>query len=610
VAYVVAASDTGIDVAALREHAQRALPGYMVPAGYIALDALPLTASGKLDRRALPAPNLADAAPAALEAPRTPAEQRLAAIWSEVLGVPRMGIHENFFDLGGHSLLATQVTSRILRAFGVRVPLKKLFEAPTIAQLAATLDTCAAARPVEAITPVAREAEMPCSYAQERLWFLSALEGESATYNMPGALRLTGTLDVAALDSSLREIVRRHEVLRTRLVERGGRVVQIIEDGAGSGLPLVDLSGRPDADREEESRRWVQDFVTQPFDLARELPVRFALLRHRVTEHVLLIVMHHVAADGWSLGVLAREAKALYAAYSRGEPSPLPELTIQYADFAAWQRAWLTDEAHRLHRDYWKEQLRGAPMRLDLPMARPRPAVQSFRGATVAFTLDAQTAGQLRDAARRHEVTMYTVLLAAYAAMLHRLSGQDDFVIAAPMASRTRPELEPLIGFFINLLPIRVQLAGRPTFAALTRELQTTVLAAMAHEDLPFEKIVEDYAPERSLAGQTPLSEIVFVLQNWPRAPLHLPGLTIAEEPYESFSSKYDLSMSLDETPEGLFGTLEYATDLFDAAAAGQMADEYLRLLRTIIETPDAQVIEARAHAPSVTNDDFSFQED
>lgn len=610
VAYVVAANETGIDAAVLREHVQGALPGYMVPAGYIALDALPLTASGKLDRRALPAPSFADAAPAALEAPRTPAEQRLAAIWSEVLGVPRMGIHENFFDLGGHSLLATQVISRILRAFGVALPLKKLFEAPTIAQLAATLDTCAAARPVEAITPVAREAEMPCSYAQERLWFLSALEGESATYNMPGALRLTGTLDVAALDSSLREIVRRHEVLRTRLVERGGRVVQIIEDGAGPGLPLVDLSGRPDADREAESRQWVQDFVTQPFDLARELPVRFALLRHRATEHVLLIVMHHVAADGWSLGVLAREAKALYAAYSRGEPSPLPELTIQYADFAAWQRAWLTDEAHRLHRDYWKEQLRGAPMRLDLPMARPRPAVQSFRGATVAFTLDAQTAGQLRDAARRHEVTMYTVLLAAYAAMLHRLSGQDDFVIAAPMASRTRPELEPLIGFFINLLPIRVQLGGRPTFAALTRELQTTVLDAMAHEDLPFEKIVEDYAPERSLAGQTPLSEIVFVLQNWPRAPLHLPGLTIAEEPYESFSSKYDLSMSLDETPEGLFGTLEYATDLFDAATAGQMADEYLRLLRTIIEAPDAQVIEARSHAPSVTSDDFSFQED
>ena len=582
----------------------------MVPARYIALDALPLTASGKVNRRALPEQCATDTAPTVVEAPRTVTERQLASIWSEVLGVASVGIRENFFDLGGHSLLATQVTSRILRAFGVALPLKRLFESPTIAQLAEAIDACSAAHPVAAIMPVARAAEMPCSYAQERLWFLSALEGESATYNMPGALRLTGALDVTALERSLREIVRRHEVLRTRLVERGGRVVQIIESGAELGLPLVDLSSRPDAHREAESRQWMQSFVTRPFDLARELPLRFALLKRGAAEHVLLIVMHHAAADGWSLGVLARETKALYAAYSRGEPSPLPDLAIQYADFATWQRASVTDEAHRAHRDYWKAQLRGAPMRLELPMARPRPAVQSFRGGTVAFSLDADTAGRLRESARRHEVTMYTLLLAAYAAMLHRLSGRDDFVIAAPMASRTRPELEPLIGFFINLLPIRVQLGGRPTFAALMSALQATVLDAMAHEDLPFEKIVEDFAPERSLAGQTPLSEIVFVLQNWPRAPLELPGLTIAEEPYESFSSKYELSMSLDEIPEGVFGTLEYATDLFDAATAGQMVDEYLRLLRTIVEMPDAQVTEAREQARPVTSDDFSFQED
>ena len=622
IAYVVAASGSIVDAAALRRHVEGALPGYMVPAVFVTLDALPLTASGKLNRRQLPVLSAVEApalsgillsldseALTERQAPRTTTERRLGEIWQEVLGLRAPGIHESFFALGGHSLLAARLASRILRAFGVALPLKKLFEAPTIAEIAAALDSATAVAPEAAIPRVRREAEMPCSFAQERLWFLSALEGPSATYNMPCALRLTGTLSVAALEASLGEIVRRHEVLRTRLVQRDGRIVQVIEASARPPLPLLDIGDRTAVDREAEARRRIDEFVRRPFDLARELPVRFALLRHGPADHVLLVALHHVAGDGWSLGVLTREATALYAAYARGEASPLPELPIQYADFAAWQRGRLTADRLRPHRDYWKNQLSGAPERLQLPMTRPRPAVQSFRGATVPFTLGAEETARLRDLARLHGVTLYTILLTAYAAMLYRLSGQDDFVIAAPTANRTRPELEPLIGFFVNQLPIRVRLEGQPTFAALARQLQATVLEAFAREDLPFEKIVEDFAPERTLAGQTPLSEVVFVLQNWPRTPLELPGLRIAQEPYQTFASKYDLTMSLDETPEGLFGTLEYATDLFDAATAVQMVETYRRLLEVIIESPDGQIVDPRPETPSSRSDDFAFDE-
>jgi amino acid adenylation domain-containing protein len=607
IAYVVATAGATVAAAALSNHIKGTLPPHMIPAEFVTLDALPLTASGKLNRRELPKPAFADAARPERQAPRTLAEQQLAEIWQEVLGVPSIGVHENFFDLGGHSLLAAQLVSRILRTFGVWLPLKKLFETSTIAEIAITLQSTAPAGPEAAIVPVRRQPQMPCSFAQERLWFASALEEAGTGYNMPGAFRLIGALDVAALGATLGEIVRRHEVLRTRLVQCDGRVMQIIEDGARPPLPLIELG--PSAAGDARARQLIEELARHPFDLARDLPIRFTLLRQTATDHVLVVVMHHVAADGWSLGVLAREVRVLYAGYAAGKAAPLPDLPIQYADFAVWQRARLTDESCRPLREYWKKQLTGAPMRLDLPMAQPRPAMQSLRGATVAFTLGTEDTGRLRDVARHLGVTLYTVLLTAYAAMLYRLSGQDDFIIGAPTASRTRPEVESLIGFFVNVLPIRVRLSGQPTFAELALQLQGTVLDALAHEDLPFDKIVEDFAPTRTPTPQTPLSEVVFVLQNWPREPLELPGLTITAETYESFSAKHNLTLSIDETPAGLVGALEYATDLFDAAVARQMVDVYLRVAEAIIESADGQLLEPSVHIPPEHNEDFAFHE-
>jgi amino acid adenylation domain-containing protein len=609
VAYVVAAAGATMDAAVLRAHVESTLPPYMLPSAFVVLDALPLTSNGKLNKRALPMPVFTDAAAPAQLAPRTATEDQLARIWRELLGLASVGITESFFDVGGHSLLATRLTSRILATFGVTIPLKRLFETPTIAGIAAMVDASGPRTPASAIPRAPRRPDMPCSFAQERLWYLSALQQHDATYNMPGALRLRGVLDVAALAAALGDLVDRHEVLRTRLIERGGRIVQDIVPNATPDLTVSDLSDWPIGDREAQVSSRINEFARRPFDLARDLPCRFALLRCGPAEHILLIAVHHAAADGWSLGIIAREVTALYASNLSREPSMLPALPIQYADFAAWQRDWLTGENCAALRDYWKVQLAGAPMRPTLPASRPRPLRRSFRGATLPFTVNRALTERLRAAAKEHNVTLYTMLLTAYAATLHRLSGQADFVIATPTAGRSRPEIEPLVGLFVNLLPIRIRISESDTLASLIGRVRDTILDAFSHEALPFEKIVEDFAPERNLSGQTPLSEVVFALQNWPHQPLRMAGLTIVPEIYESFAAKHDLTLSMDDTIERLSGTMDYATDLFELEAVEQMITSFVDCLETVADSIDAPLLEAGTASAAIQTDDFAFNE-
>ncbi|HEX2207809.1 MAG TPA: amino acid adenylation domain-containing protein, partial [Longimicrobium sp.] len=445
VAYV--AGDADADT--LRAHLRQSVPEYMVPSAWVMMEALPLTPNGKLDRRALPPPDLA-AAVDAYVAPRTPVEEVLAGIWAQLLGVERVGVHDDFFQLGGHSLLATRLVWRMGEVFGTEVPVRAVLEAPTVARLAERVEAARGAGAAR-LAPIARAERteaLPLSFAQEGLWFLDQLQPGSAFYNVPEPLRLSGALDVPALERALGEIVRRHEVLRTSLQGRDGGAVQVIAPFAGFSLPVEDLSSL-DADAiQAEAERRTADEAARAFDLAAGPLFRAVLLRLAADEHVLLLTLHHAVTDGWSTGVLHRELGALYAAFAEGRESPLAEPAVQYADYAVWQRARLRGEALERELAWWKERLAGAPALLELPTDHPRPAVQTFRGADEAVVLDADLLAPLQALARAEGATLYMVLLAAFQVLLSKYSGSEDVVVGTPVAGRTRPEVEELIGFF------------------------------------------------------------------------------------------------------------------------------------------------------------------
>ncbi|HEX2081286.1 MAG TPA: condensation domain-containing protein, partial [Longimicrobium sp.] len=482
VAYVVG------EVAAdeVREHLRRSLPEYMVPAAFVVLEALPLTPNGKLDRKALPAPEYAAGAERYV-APRTPVEEVLAGIWAEVLKVERVGVEESFFELGGHSLLATRVVSRVRDVFAIELPLRALFEGPTVAELAkAVKEVRRAELPVlPPVVPVERTGALPLSFAQERLWFIDRLEPGSAVYNMPMARRLGGALDEAALERSLREIVRRHEALRTVFAEVDGSPVQVIAPFDGFALPVEDLSGLGETDREAAVGRRAGEEAARPFDLAAGPLFRAALLRLGGEDHVLLLSMHHIVSDGWSMGVLVRELSALYAAYREGRESPLPELPVQYADYAVWQREQLAGEVLDRQLAYWKERLAGAPGLLELPTDHPRPAVQAYRGATVPFEISLELLERLQALGRSEGATLYMTLLGAFQVLLGRYAGSEDVVVGSPIAGRTRREVEELIGFFVNTLVLRTDLSGNPSFREVLRRVREATLGAYEHQEVP-----------------------------------------------------------------------------------------------------------------------------
>jgi amino acid adenylation domain-containing protein len=592
VAWIVPASEDAPSPAALRAHLRGRLPEYMVPALFQRVDALPRTGTGKVDRRALPAPEAstdADAADGAFDGTAA----QVAAAWREVLGTAPAGPDDNFWDGGGHSLAAMLVLSRIRQRLGVELPVRALFDAPTVAMLAARVDAARAA-PARAAQPILRASgrtgHVPLSFAQERLWFLHQMEPESPFYNIPFAVRLAGALDVNALRGALARIVRRHEALRTTFRADASGSWQVIHPAPDAfALPLADLRALPAEWAEGETLRLMADEAEHPFDLRRDPMLRALLIRVREGEHVLVLNLHHVAGDGWSVGVLFRELAALYGALRDGGPPPPDALPVQYADFAAWQREWLAGDALDAQLAYWRERLEGAPAVLELPTDRARPAVQSHRGEVRAFDVDPQLTARLRALARGADATLFMVLLAAFDLLIHRLSGRDDVVVGSPVAGRVRAETEGLIGFFVNTMALRTDLSGDPTFRELVRRVREGTLEAYAHQDLPFERVVEELHPERTLS-HNPLFQVAFALQNVDMAPVDLPGLTLRLEDVDTGTSKFDMFLSMSEHGGRLRGTLEYATDLWEPATVDRMIGLFQQLLEAAAAHPDRRV--------------------
>ncbi|MET0396662.1 MAG: amino acid adenylation domain-containing protein, partial [Longimicrobiaceae bacterium] len=590
VAYVVPAEGAAPSAAELRARLQGVLPDHMVPAWFAVLKSVPLTANGKVDRHALPAPEAAGHGSAA---PRTVTEEVLAGIWEDVLGVERVGADDSFFELGGHSLLVTRIVSRVRQALEVEVPLRAIFDAPTVSGLARRIDALRSGGS-EAAPPVRRvprDGPLPLSFQQQRLWLMDRLEPGASTYNMPSALRLRGELDTGALRAALGELARRHEVLRTVFAERDGVPVQVVRPGGGPMLPAIDLRGLPGAAPEREALRLAHEEAVRPFDLERGPLLRTVLLRLGADDHVLCVTMHHAVGDGWSLDVLVGEVAALYGAFGRGEPSPLPELPVQYADYALWQREWLGDDELDRQLAYWKERLAGAPPLLELPTDRPRAAGQSAHAGRHAFAVAADTSRGLRSLARHEGTTLFMTVLAAWQALLGRYSGQDDVVVGTPVAGRTQLETEGLIGLFVNMLVLRAELAGEPTWRELLARVRHDALGAFSHQDLPFERLVDALVTARSLT-HAPLFQAVFALGRSRPAPPPLGDAAVRPFGAGAEGLPVDLELMLEDGEDGLAGVLLYREALFDAATIGRMAESLGACLEALAADPSRRFTE------------------
>ncbi|HSS52103.1 MAG TPA: amino acid adenylation domain-containing protein, partial [Thermoanaerobaculia bacterium] len=576
----------------LREHLRSRLPEHMVPSVWMELEALPLTPNGKVDRRALPAPAL-PARAGASTAPRDPQEEILAGLFGQVLGIDGLGVFDSFFELGGHSLLATQLISKVRQVFGREVPLRALFENPTVAGLAAVVAASSRVAsppllPLPRPDLAAGEAALPLSFAQERLWFLEQLEPGSAFYSMPSALRIEGRLSGPVLEAVLREIVQRHESLRTTFGNRDGRPFQRFAPRLGFSLPMVDLSALAAVEERTLAALATED-ARRPFDLERGPLVRSSLLRLAPERHVLLFNLHHIISDGWSSVVLMREVVALYAAFAAGRPSPLAPLPIQYADYAVWQRGWLQGEVLAGELAYWRRQLAGIAG-LDLPLDRPRPPVETFRGSRHVIELDGELTADLHTLSRGQGATLFMALLAGFQALLSRLTGQVDVPVGSPIANRSRAEVEGLIGFFANTLVLRTDLGGNPGFDGLLRRVREVALEAYAHQELPFEKLVVEVQPERDMS-RNPLFQVMCVLQNQPQATAEVEGLAMSPLHVDSATAKFDLTLFWHESQGRLHGLAEYNTDLFDAATARRIVRHYEAMLRAAAAAPHVPLL-------------------
>ncbi|WP_404370386.1 non-ribosomal peptide synthase/polyketide synthase [Corallococcus coralloides] len=590
VAYVAPKAGATLEPDALKAHLRQRLTEAMVPTVWVVLEALPLNVNGKVDRKALPEPE-ARTSSAAYEAPRTELEAKLAAIWAQVLRLPRVGVKDDFFALGGHSLLATQVVSRVRAETGAELPLRTLFEASTVEALASRIEAGSrgpggAGRPP--LVPVPRGGPLPLSFAQQRLWFLDRLEPGSVHYNVPAALRLDGPLDAGALARGLQELVHRHEALRTTFHAReDGEPFQQPHPHAELPLAQVDLSHLPEAEQDAEARRRALEEARIPFDLTRAPLMRATLLRLSARRHVLLVTLHHIVSDGWSNRVLVAELTALHAAFSNGQPSPLPPLTLQYADYATWQRRWLQGEVLEQQLGWWKQQLDGVPHALELPTDKPRPAVQTYRGAQVPVSLSRTSARGLKALCQQEVVTPFMALLALWQVLLAVYSGQEDFVVGSPIAGRGPEELEGLIGFFVNTLALRARVDRRGSFRQLLRRVKEGALGAYAHQDLPFERLVEALRPARD-PSRAPLFQVLFsTREGAPPAP---EGEALTPRPLgvEETAAKVDLELSLVESPEGISGGLLYNTALFEPRTAARMAEHFRTLAEALVARPEA----------------------
>ena len=622
VAYIVeTSSGTSLPQSQLRSFLKEKLPDYMIPSAFVVLDALPLTPNGKVDRRNLPKPdqNRPDSA-ANYVAPQTDVERTIATVWEEVLHLENIGIHDNFFEIGGHSLLATQIISRLRQILQMDLSVRTLFTAPTIASFAEYCETIQGKLPelqtksltpqlqaehkaeisvflhkddLSAIKPVGRTENLPLSFAQARLWFLDKLDPNSAFYNIPILWRFSGKLNVTALQSSLNEITRRHEALRTNFATQEEQAVQVIAETLFLPLEIVDLLHLPTDEREVEMQRLVHNEAVRPFDLERETLIRATLLQLTSIEYVFILTAHHIIFDGWSTGIFVQELATLYTAFSNDTPLQkvveLPELPIQYADFAVWQRQWLEQERLTEQLSYWQQQLQGAPTLLELPTDRPRPPIQTNRGKHQLFTLPPSLNEAMNSLSKGAGVTPFMTFFAAFVTLLYRYTGEKDIVVGTPIAGRNRPEIEGIIGLFVNTLVLRTDLSDNPSFEQLLMRVREVSLQAYSHQDLPFEKLVDALHPQRSLS-HLPLFQVMFDIQNAPIASLDLPDLSISSFPVETGTAKFDLALSIENTSSGLIAEWEYNTDLFDDSTIAQMARNFHTLLIGIVANPQQRI--------------------
>ncbi|GAC1464696.1 MAG: hypothetical protein NVSMB9_03630 [Isosphaeraceae bacterium] len=598
VAYVVAKEEKRPTVKDLRRWLEPLLPNYMIPSTFISVNSIPLTVNGKLDAESLPDPQWGTSIGGPLAAePLSQLEEAVATIWADVLGVKNVGLHDDFFELGGHSLLATQVVSRVRNTLGIDLSLRALFEAPSVAGLCHQIEdsrTKEKRHSLSLIETASRDVDLPLSFAQEALWFLEQLSPDQPTFNVSASARVEGELDVTALDRAFAEIVRRHEGLRTTFRLSGGRPVQVIASSLEVSLKKVDLRSFSEANRLRECQEMAREETRQVFDLARGPLVRGLILHLGDRDHVVLLTMHHIVTDGWSFGVAASELAALYEAFRHGRPSPLPDPPIQYADYSVWQRDRLQGDRLNSLLEYWTGRLRGVPL-LELPTTRKRPVMRSARGATHFFRIPASLAETVRFLGRSEGATPFMVLLAAFQTLLSRYTGQRDFAVGFPVANRTQAEVEGLIGYFINMLAIRADLSGAPTFLELLARVREEAIGAFEHQELPFELLVEALHPRRD-TGRTPVFQVMFVFQNneMPQVGRDDLGISAFNTHDGTGTAKFDLTLAMaDEGPE-MVGSFEYDVDLFDSSMISGIAAHFSTLLESLVSAPEVRVSDAR----------------
>ncbi|MBN3927585.1 non-ribosomal peptide synthetase [Nostoc sp. NMS4] len=587
VAYVVARSKQIPSQVELRRFLETRLPEYMVPGFFVFLDTLPLNPNGKIDRRALPAPDTSDIRlSTSFVPPQNSTEEILAGIWAKVLRLEQVGIHDNFFGLGGHSLLATQVMSRVRQAFGIEIPLQLLFENPTIATLAQAIvqnQTSENDRQNHTIPQIANRESAPLSFAQQRVWFLEQLEPNSPAYIVSNAQRLTGKLNFGILQQSLDAIVVHHEALRTNFITSpDGSPIQVIATPRPVELKIIKVT-------KEQVEFLLNQEVQRPFNLESDLMLRATLLQVDEQEHILLLIMHHIASDGWSISILWQQLIALYEAFLNSQPYPLTKLPIQYADFAVWQHQWLSGEVLSQQTNYWKTQLAGANTALELPTDRPRPPVQNYQGASQSLMLPQTLSASLTELSHQEGVTLFMTLLAAFGTILHRHTGQEDILIGSPIAGRNRSEIEGLIGFFINTVVLRTDFTNNPSFRSVLSRVRQMALAAYAHQDMPFEKLVEELQPERD-TSRNPLFQVWFNMLNFRDIQLELPGVAIEPVSILETVSKFDLTLYVIEKNQGIQLDLVYNTNLFTSERMMEMLHQFHHLLNQIVAAPESQI--------------------
>jgi amino acid adenylation domain-containing protein len=571
----------------LRTYLKTKVPDWMVPAAILLIEQMPMTANGKVDRKALPAPTASAVPEEHFVAPHTFVQELLAGIWIQVLKLERVGIHDNFFESGGHSLNATQVISRARNIFHVELHVHDLFASPTIVGLAAIVMEKLKDRKLQSppLHPTIRGEHFPLSFAQQRLWFIDRLESRSPFYNIPVAVRLSGKLDAEVLQKCVDQIVQRHQVLRSRFAEIERQPVQVVIPDLTVSIKVDDVTQFSDEVREAEVRRRADEEVQRPFTLEKPPLLRLNLFMLAAEEHVLLAVMHHIISDGWSLGIFVHELTELYAAFSAGKPSPLPAMEIQYGDYAVWQREWLRGHVLQSQIEYWKARLSGAPPVLSLPVDRPYPEKQTYKGNKLTLNLSSQLTENVRMMTRSKGVTLFMTLLAAYEVLLFHLTKQADMVVGTGIAGRNYSEIEPLIGFFVNTLPLRTDLSGDPDFRELLRRIREVCLEAYAHQDVPFEKLVEELQPKRDPV-QPPIVQVMFVLENAPLPELRLSNLMVGPVMVDSASAKFPLALLAYEAGESITCLFEYNTALFDEETISLIAKGYQMILELVTKQP------------------------